>query len=232
MNDIEIQKTILRVYQQCKVRSFPLDCFAVIKSHGIRIFTYQEFSAQHPDLYQIGMRYSKDAFQYRNRFCYNKDMPPGRIRFSLMHELGHYLLGHGDYRSPGLEQEANRFASHILAPRLLIWYAGCRSAAETAACFALSQECAAIAYTDYLAWKQHFLAAGLTDADKSLYRHFYHPDTRRVVWHLDYCHLCGMELYNRTTAYCPACLTAMHTSPQPEMNGDLHRAEDAWLGLV
>lgn len=61
-------------------------------------------------------------------------MKRGRSRFTIAHELGHILLGHvGKYelvkREPApsdnpMEQEANVFASRLLAPACVLW--GCK----------------------------------------------------------------------------------------------------------
>lgn len=64
----------------------------------------------------------------------NKNCSNQRKRFTVAHELGHILLGHvGKYellnREPSpndnpIEQEANVFASRLLAPACVLW--GCR----------------------------------------------------------------------------------------------------------
>jgi Zn-dependent peptidase ImmA (M78 family)/transcriptional regulator with XRE-family HTH domain len=47
----------------------------------------------------------------------NKHQPSDRYRFSLAHELGHYLLHSNELEStPEMEQEANEFASELLMP--------------------------------------------------------------------------------------------------------------------
>lgn len=64
----------------------------------------------------------------------------GRTRFTVAHELGHILLGHvGKYhlvnREPSetdnpIEQEANVFASRLLAPACVLWGCGAKTAEE------------------------------------------------------------------------------------------------------
>ncbi len=56
--------------------------------------------------------------------AYNKNKPPTRQRFTLAHELGHCLLGHGEQGSTldlsskePEEIEANAFAAELLIPR-------------------------------------------------------------------------------------------------------------------
>ncbi|MDR2175609.1 MAG: ImmA/IrrE family metallo-endopeptidase [Synergistaceae bacterium] len=52
----------------------------------------------------------------------NSRLPQGRFRFSIAHELGHFLLRHrplayiGEKRSPAIEKEADAFASELLLP--------------------------------------------------------------------------------------------------------------------
>lgn len=68
------------------------------------------------------------------------DCPNHRLRFTVAHELGHIVLGHvGKYdlvnREPSpndnpIEQEANVFASRILAPACVLWGLRVSSAKE------------------------------------------------------------------------------------------------------
>lgn len=72
---------------------------------------------------------------YYNDFC-----TPERCRFTLAHELGHILLGHLPHgglvnREPApndnaFEQQANVFASRLLAPACVLYGVGATSAEE------------------------------------------------------------------------------------------------------
>lgn len=59
----------------------------------------------------------------RNRtpmIFYNPRVPDDRLRFTLMHEVGHFSLHHGrslEALDERIENEANEFASHFLMPR-------------------------------------------------------------------------------------------------------------------
>ena len=107
---------ILDVYKECNIRSFPIDCFSVLNHYGIQTITYKETKEQNLELYKAIYRYSNDAFRFRMSVYYNSTNSEGRIRFSLIHELGHYILGHTEESSDN-EEEANAFASNFLAPR-------------------------------------------------------------------------------------------------------------------
>ena len=70
----------------------------------------------------------------------NRNKPIPRQRFTAAHELGHILLGHVGMsglvnREPSprdnpLEQEANVFASRLLAPACVLWGCGVQSAQD------------------------------------------------------------------------------------------------------
>lgn len=47
---------------------------------------------------------------------YNETVPLGCIRFTIAHEIGHYVLRHHDEHDPGVEKEANCFARNLLCP--------------------------------------------------------------------------------------------------------------------
>jgi Zn-dependent peptidase ImmA (M78 family) len=55
----------------------------------------------------------------------NSKLPQGRFRFSIAHELGHFLLKHepeqiGEKRKPSLERQADVFAAELLLPEGLL----------------------------------------------------------------------------------------------------------------
>ena len=63
---------------------------------------------------------------------YNQDEQPYRVRFSIMHEFGHYILGHKmnlDVNDPlyGIQElEANCFAAQMVMPEQILREAGKR----------------------------------------------------------------------------------------------------------
>lgn len=114
----------LEVFIECEIREFPIDCFTILKYYGFRVYSYAEIQATNTRLHEMCKKYSDDAFRYEDIICYNQKSIECRIRFSLMHELVHYLLGHKGH-SREIEDEADYFASCILAPRIAVrklWY--------------------------------------------------------------------------------------------------------------
>ena len=88
----------------------------------LRVCRYTTFCGMHGiDIGQFLLRVSQDGFTLREGrryiILYNDapHIPDARKRFTLAHELGHYVLRH---RSDGekQEREANCFARNLLAP--------------------------------------------------------------------------------------------------------------------
>lgn len=84
---------------------------------------------------------------------FDADEPKTRQRYTIMHELGHYLLGHlgdkplsrseSECRSKE-EQAADRFAVDMLAPACVLWGLSLHSAADIAAVCNISMQSATI----------------------------------------------------------------------------------------
>lgn len=96
MNYSFILSKILSVLEKCAVNSFPIDCAELISQYGYRVFTYQELKAKSPELYDICIACSDDAFRdmATKTVAYNTEASRRRVYFSLAHELGHIVLGH------------------------------------------------------------------------------------------------------------------------------------------
>lgn len=105
------EKEVLDTYKQCHITKLPLDCFKVIEGIGYKIETYSGFAKSKDELVFF-RKVSPDAFTYFDNkiILYNETLYHRRIRFTLMHEVGHIVLD--TYN----EDEADTFASEILAP--------------------------------------------------------------------------------------------------------------------
>ena len=112
---------IYSVYKECKITFFPFDCIKILNYYGYKVYKYSELRMISQELYNLCKMCSNDAFLFKDKklIAYNDEMPYYRIRFSLMHELGHILLKHR-VSSKKNEDEADYFASCILAPRIMI----------------------------------------------------------------------------------------------------------------
>ena len=148
-----IKQKIFEVYRDCDIHSFPIDCISILKHYNFRIITYQQVKEDNSELYYAISKYSKDAFRFRMSIYYNSLNTDKRIRFSLMHELGHYILGHTSETLEN-ENEADMFASNIIAPRVAIQHFDVMTADELHDIFGLSYSASNRTLSDYKKWRQ------------------------------------------------------------------------------
>lgn len=227
----------------CQVTSFPINCFSILKHYGFRVYTYQELRAKSPDLYRMCLSYSKDAFTIRtkNLIAYNGQMPQTRTRFSLMHELGHHLLEHQS-DSPENEQEADYFASNILAPRVVIYYSDQKTNQQVTSLFHLSSIAAHYALQDHAEWYEEIRREGLHRYDQELYQQLFNRAIKQFVYSVHTCDYCGAKVYNCLDfhGHCPGGCAEIPPEPRrrctksdwPVTDDDraaLRRWEHKWL---
>lgn len=166
-------QVIYTVYQKCRIKSFPIDCFQILDNYEIAYKTYSSLNNLR-ECYSV----SNDAFTARNTIFYNDTMPKGRIAFSLMHEFAHLIMDIPD-GSKESEDDADCFASNILAPRVMIHYLLDKKDAEQIHdTFGLSYSASNHAVGDYKKWaaktdfhKQRKLSA----AEQNIYDIFLRP---------------------------------------------------------
>jgi hypothetical protein len=121
------------------IRSLPVDPFAIIRRNRWGLTTYSHLGELTDSAAGIGLMLlgSPDGFTIYNgrNYCiaYNDSSQAyRRIVFTLMHEIGHIVLGHFVFFSEGelisrqrpFESEASLFASHVLAPSAVVMRCG------------------------------------------------------------------------------------------------------------
>lgn len=154
IDHVVIMEKIAAIYKRCSVTVFPLDCFSILKTYGFRIYTYGQLSKKNLRLYKMCIDYSNDAFRFEDMIAYNERKNLFRIRFSLMHELGHFILKHKIDNQEN-EAEADYFASHILAPRIIVHKGQYRTADDIHLTFGLSYTAANRVLLSYRTWYNH-----------------------------------------------------------------------------
>lgn len=150
MNYLKLYSIILDVYKTTEISSFPLDTFDIISAYVVDSKSYQSLSLKKAAICRL---FSQDAFLLDGTLYYNALSAPARLHFTFMHELGHILLKH-EQSAPQEEQDANCFASHILAPRILIHHFGCSSPRDLQNIFGLSMQASVYAFESFLKWKK------------------------------------------------------------------------------
>ena len=126
-----------QILKECNVTELPVKISEICKKLQIRIVN---FNSAEFILKEAGISPGEygDGFTLKNTIFYNSQCSIARQRFTVAHELGHCLLhnGNGFYnREPSefdnpIEQEANVFASRILAPACVLWGLGVTSAPQ------------------------------------------------------------------------------------------------------
>lgn len=139
MDSEKLHQKVWEVCRECGIKDFPFDCIAILEHYGFKIFTYERARYLCPELYVLCRDMSDDAFSDKvlKVILYNDSLCIQRIRFSLMHELGHYILGH-NIKSKEFEREADAFAANLLAPEAVIKYQGFYSAPSLSNYFGIS----------------------------------------------------------------------------------------------
>lgn len=207
MKNEQILERTLQVFRECEIFSFPFNCIEPFSHYGYKVFSYGELRSKSKELYDFCMEYSEDSFRDGNSkiVAYNdSEVNRKRVRFSLMHELGHIVLNHYG-GSEHNEQEANYFASNILAPRMAIHYAHCMNHAEVSEVFHISLEAADYAFQDYRRWRR-LAVYHMSALDWEMYRHFWNKNCKKFVYSMTYCYDCDELLYNQPNVHrCPKC---------------------------
>lgn len=221
----EIDAKILEVLNICNIKSFPLDCEEAVMDLGCFLYKYSELSKSKS---HRCLMVSDESMKLYNRIYYNDNMIIGKIRFSIMHELGHIVLDHGEYRNELLEAEANYFSSHILAPRMAIHYSGCKNHVHVAKLFNISFEAAQIAFDDYRRWHRRAVYK-MGDFDKAMYAHFYNEKHKGFVYNIKTCKFCGKELLNEKSDYCEHCFNKLSYIDYAKKDKYFYAAENNWL---
>ena len=134
--------SILYAYTFFGIDSFPVDCFELVRKCGFRTVKYTDLS----DKKRIACRtLSEDACLLDGTLFYEAKAHSRRIQFTIAHEFGHVLKTDN-------EDKADEFASHFLAPRILIHKYKCHDAIQIHDTFGLSYQASNRALMSYKEW--------------------------------------------------------------------------------
>lgn len=154
----EIKKTVISSFVEYDVRCIPVSAFEMATKMGLTIIPY---SALNDIKRAAALKFSEDGFSAESNngewtIYYNDSRKNyGRINQTIMHEIGHYVLGHIEGNELE-EAEAKFFAKYALAPPPLVHNA-CENV--TPKCimevFNISFQAATIAYKYYINWLKY-----------------------------------------------------------------------------
>lgn len=152
MTQKKLLETILDIYIKAEVNTFPIDCIKIAQTLEIPLHKYSELSKTK----QINcFSLSDNAFKLYGEIYINDQFPhKGRQRFTIMHEIGHIIFEHSGELQEN-EDEADIFASNILAPRIMIHKYRCETSDQIHDIFGLSYEASNRALMDYRKWYEN-----------------------------------------------------------------------------
>lgn len=138
-----LYECILHAYIILGINTFPIDCFELVKRCGFRIVKYSDLNRRKKAACRM---LSDDACLLEGTLYYEAKAHPQRVQFTIAHEFGHVFLKTND------EDDCDEFASHFLAPRILIHRYGYRNAEQLHDAFGLSYQASNRALMSYKEW--------------------------------------------------------------------------------
>ena len=155
----EIKRTVIETFAEYDIKSIPISAFEMAFKMGITVVPYSSLGEEGS---KLAMRFSADGYSYENgnkwTIYYNDACENyGRINHTIMHEIGHFAMGHTDDGDEDeKEAEAKFFAKYALAPPPLIHnMAGPINAETIMNTFDISYQAARIAYKYYKNWLKY-----------------------------------------------------------------------------
>ena len=149
-----IEKTVVSLFKDLGVHDIPIDPFSIAqeKDYILRPFS----SMPHNERAELLKRRLEGLSFYhpdKNSFiiCYNDRIGISRIKFTIMHEIGHIIMGHRE-ESDLARKIADYFAAYALAPSPLIFQLKCEDYITLSDIFAISLECADYSFQRYNNW--------------------------------------------------------------------------------
>lgn len=162
----EIKKEVLYMFEECEINTYPIDCFAIAnKLH----YVLRPYSSLGPAGYQTALSIDPDGFSrvelnqetqmYQYVIYYNDFANPGRMRWTILHEIGHIYLGHHDNHfniNQAMEEaEADFFAKYSIAPPPLINVAKCECPMDIYNTFKVSRQASSYLFDYFTKWKKY-----------------------------------------------------------------------------
>jgi hypothetical protein len=155
----QIKEVVADTIEDAVIYSYPFDVLEVLQKLEIGAYSYQSLS---PQKQEFCFKKSEDAFSIlinygthsEWRIYYNAEVGDRRIRFTLMHELGHICLDH-QQENEVAEAEANFFAKNILVPPCIIQLMDIKDYHEISDKFDVSLEMSRYQMDYYQKWLQY-----------------------------------------------------------------------------
>lgn len=154
----EIKIKVANLLEQYNIHSIPIDCVKLAQDMGFELKPYSKLSAKKlKALKELsdGDGYTIDNVDTGQKILfYDDSVCIGRQRFTILHEIGHYVLGHRE-ESELAESEADFFAKYAIAPMPIIYALDIDDYVDISEKFLTSSECAFYIMVSYVKWLQY-----------------------------------------------------------------------------
>lgn len=150
----EEKREVVCLLTNYNVTSFDALGAPLAEKMGISLIPY---STLDPERYGIAYQVSEDGFYMEHAGCEciycNDQKPRERMKWTIMHELAHCVLGHtADMDEAEREAEADFFAKYALAPPPLVHQYKVEAGYDISGLCGLSYEASCNAYEYYRSW--------------------------------------------------------------------------------
>lgn len=150
----KIEEKVSILYVELNINKMPIDPFDIANRRG---YIVKPFSDLKCDVRSLLLSKELDGTSYfdpmLNKFviCYDDNQCTNRIRFTLMHEIGHIDLGHRQ-ESDLARKMADYYAAYSLAPSPIMHLYNCEDYIDVAKTFNISNPCADNCFRRYENW--------------------------------------------------------------------------------
>lgn len=158
-----IKEEVVDLFVRYEVKCIPISGFELAMKMGIVLIPYSSLSTAKQ---AAANKVSEDGFYFepgdgREIIFYNDDKNYTRVNMTILHEIGHCVLGHSeDMDAEVVESEAGFFAKYAAAPPPLIHKLKPETPEEIEAVFDIGYEAAYYGFVYYQKWLRKHYALG------------------------------------------------------------------------
>ena len=150
----QIETAVTNLFVELGIGEYPIDPVDIIRRKGYILRTYSDLSPQKRHALRV-KELDATSFYAPNLktfvIYYDETQSLERIRFTLMHEVGHITMGHKE-ESDLAKKMADYFAAYALAPSPIIMQFHCEDYIDVAHIFVISTLCADYSFQRYRNW--------------------------------------------------------------------------------
>lgn len=151
----QIKESVVAMFEKYEINNYPIDCFELAQKMGFKVVPFSRLDDEQLNSIRfcegeaIMFIIDEDKYIFYNDINNNST----RQRFSIFHEIGHYILGHKQ-ESEMARLEANFFASYAIAPLPLVWKTNSNTILKICQSFDVSFDCATKVIYNFENWQR------------------------------------------------------------------------------